>query len=62
MLRGAKPECDLYRASLRTMRTPMYPIERLRGEVYGDAATFEVIKIDDTRIKELIKAGDIGLT
>ncbi|WP_274378887.1 hypothetical protein [Deinococcus cavernae] len=44
------------------MRTPMYPIERLRGEVYGDAATFEVIKIDDTRIKELIKAGDIGLT
>lgn len=41
MLRGAKPECELYRASLRTTRTPVYPVDRFR-EVYGDAATFEV--------------------
>ncbi|GAA5504223.1 hypothetical protein Dxin01_03992 [Deinococcus xinjiangensis] len=58
MLRGAKPECELYRASLRTTRTPVYPVDRFR-EVYGDAATFEVAKIDNKRVKELVEAGDL---
>lgn len=58
MLKGAKPECELYWADLRTQRTPVYPVERFR-EVYGDAATFEVAKIDNVRVKELVKAGDL---
>lgn len=58
MLKGARPECELYRATLRTQRTPLYPVDRFRA-VYGDAATFEVAKIDNTRVKELVKAGDL---
>lgn len=58
MLAGALPECELYRARLQTTRTPMYPVDRFR-EVYGDAATFEAARIDNKRVKELVKAGDL---
>ncbi|WP_135230466.1 hypothetical protein [Deinococcus fonticola] len=58
MLKGAKPECDLYRADLRATRTALYPVDRFR-ETYGDAATFEVSKVDNKRVKELVSAGDL---
>lgn len=58
MLSGARPECELYRARLQTTRTPTYPVDRFR-EVYGDAATFEAARIDNRRVKELVKAGDL---
>lgn len=61
MLKGAKPECDLYRADLRTTRTPLYPVDRFR-EVYGDAATFEAAQIDNKKVKELVKSGDLDGT
>lgn len=58
MLSGAQPECELYRARLQTTRTPTYPVDRFR-EVYGDAVTFEAARIDNRRVKELVKAGDL---
>lgn len=58
MLKGARPECDLYWASLRTIQPPVYPVDRFR-EVYGDAAVFEVAEIDNVRVKALFKSGDL---
>ncbi|MFC3860339.1 hypothetical protein ACFOPQ_06120 [Deinococcus antarcticus] len=49
MLQGTTPECDPYCADLRTIRTPLYPIDRFR-EVYGDAAIFEVALIDNKKV------------
>lgn len=58
MLRGRKPETDLYRARLQTTRKVIYPIDRFR-EAYGDAATFEVAAIDPKKVKALVEAGDL---
>ncbi|CAM3474536.1 hypothetical protein DESA109040_14120 [Deinococcus saxicola] len=58
MLQGARVECELYRARLQTSHKVTYPVDRFR-EVYGDAATLEVLQVMNKRVRELVEAGDL---
>lgn len=58
MLRGDRPETDLYAARLQITRKVTYPLDQFR-DLYGDAAAFEVAAIDTKKVKALVEAGDL---
>lgn len=58
MLRGDRPETELYTARLQVTRKVTYPLDQFR-DLYGDAAALEVAAIDTKKVKALVEAGDL---